>query len=139
MFEKILILIIIVIASSCGSERNYFEHGKFKLYVEEEEPMIVERNSKYQIEYSLDGGVPELFIIQWQGDSLYQLKTVNKKDTIDFNDLFVKIDSTNNDTLYLTSYMEGIDFKVSSKMIKIDDKFSDKFKETLKNISSTSH
>lgn len=102
MYKKKLILIAFIFACSC-SEKDYLEEGKFKLYVEEGQPMVVERNSKYQFEYSEDGSIEELFLIKWQGDTLYQLETVHKKDTIDSNNLIVKIDSTINDTLYLTS------------------------------------
>ncbi|MEA1786091.1 hypothetical protein U1E44_08315 [Arenibacter sp. GZD96] len=132
MLKKKCIFILFAITFGCGPEQDMFKEGKFKFYPEEGLQMIIERNNKYQLEYSMDGRRSELFKIYWQGDSIYQLESIRKKDSTDFNNLFVKIDSIINDTLYLTSYMKGIDFTVSSKMIRIDNNLSDKLKWALK-------
>ncbi len=137
MFKKKLILIVFAFTSSCSSEKNHFKEGKFMLYESEGDPMIIERDDKYQLEYSIDNSKIELFKVHWQEDSIYQLESMHKEDSNDFINLLVKIDSTINDTLYLTSSMKGVEFTVSSKMIKIDDNLSNKFKEILK--TKTAH
>lgn len=133
MKMKVSMIILFVIFIGCESQKAKFKEGKFKFYNEEGQKMIIERNSQYQLEYYIDSQSSDLFKIKWQGDSIYQLETVYKKDTLDYKNLIVKIDSTVNDTLYLTSSMKGIDIKVASKMIKINDNLSDRFKENLKN------
>lgn len=72
-----------------------------------------------------------MFVIKWIDTSKYTLETLVKKDSTDFKDLIVELDSVVRDTFYLKSYMEGINFEVFSKMVKTDDGLSEKFRKAI--------
>lgn len=121
---------------SCSKQPSNVLSGRYLFVAENGQNMIFERNDKYQLEYSLDGKIKELFKITWVNDTVYSLESTIKTDTLDYHNLLVRIDSVKFENVFLTSYMEGIDFSVSSRITRMDRKSGKELEKAIEEYES---
>lgn len=132
MRSYLILSVTILMSISCHKKQLDFKVGKFESYVNGSTSTIIERYNGFQFESYPEKQKKRLYKLKWVNDSLYILEPTVKKDSVDFNYLNTKIDSTDSNTIYFTSFKKGVDFRFSSKMIKVGNDVSKEFKEILK-------
>ena len=119
--------------TSCNN-RVDISRGTYKVVYNDTITSYIERYENYQLEYPVDSEKEELFLITWDSKSKYSLEKIKKIDSLDYLTLIVIIDSINNDTYYQRSYIEGVNFIYSSKIVKLSNHVSQIFWDAVKEV-----
>ncbi|NQX80676.1 MAG: hypothetical protein HRT66_01605 [Flavobacteriaceae bacterium] len=124
--------ILLFVIIGCSNDHVNFKRGTFKIILKDSLTTFIERNENYQMESSLNTGKSELFKIHWISNERYVIDVIDIKSPLDTISMIVDIDSISGNTYYQTSYLKGIDYKYSSKVVKISNNTSILFKNIIK-------
>lgn len=135
MYKITFLILFLTMIVSCSNKQSVnFKHGTFVVSMDGNETTIIERNEDFQLEYSIDNAEKELFTIKWLSEYKYILEDFETDDSNSLPPLIVTIDSIVKKTYYQTSYIEGIDLIVKSRITKVDNKVSKEFMDIVAKI-----